>query len=140
MNGHFTGLTSNNASFCHNTNNPTVSSYFTIKDSDGSRNSEHKIPPFLEFFPGEGDSKTSFLKFWCFGGIVETNVDEKGGRRGVCYYEARELRKDALDDGIYLYTGLASIAWNPEEVFLEAKRAEFLNGPQLFLVSNQMKS
>jgi hypothetical protein len=135
MNGHFIGLTSNNASFCDATKDPTVSSYFTIKDSDGSRNSEQRVPAFLEFFPGEGDTKTHFLKFWCFSGIVDSHIDQNGNHCGVCYYEVREMQKGAIDDGVYLYTGIAQVTWNRKSFFLEAKRERFPQGPQLFLVS-----
>ena len=133
MNGTFTGLSPNNAAFKAG-HNPTVSSYFSIHDSNGHRNSEQQVPPFLAFFPGEGDTKTRFLKFWCFSGIVETHTDHKGNHFGVCYYETRELERDAIDDGVYLYTGIASVTWNPKEQFLEAKRQISPQGPQFFLV------
>jgi hypothetical protein len=136
MDGSFIGLTSNNAALCKGANDPMVSSYFAIQDSNGRRNSEQPVPPFLEFFPGEGDTETKFLKFWCFSGIAETHTDQKGNHCGVCYYEARELEREAIDDGVYLYTGIALVTWNRKYQFVEAKRQQFLQGPQLFLVSN----
>ena len=135
MNGEFTGLSPNNASFCNNPINPTVSSYFTIQDSHGRGNSEQQVPALLKFLPGERDTDTHLLKLWCFSGIVEAHIDEQGNRCGVCYYEARMLNREAIDDGVYLYTGIALVAWNRENLFLEARREIFLPGPQLFSVS-----
>jgi len=45
------------------------------------------------------------------------------------------LNREAIDDGVYLYTGIALVAWNRENLFLEARREIFLPGPQLFSVS-----
>jgi hypothetical protein len=139
MNGHFIGLTSNNAAICNSSTNATLSSYFTFQDSQGIPNSEHQVQPFLSFFSGEGDTKTHLLKFWCFSGIVETHIDQNGNHCGVCYYEARYLQKGAIDDGVYLYTGIASVAWNRKLLFLKAQREKFPNGPEFFSVSGDEK-
>ncbi|KAE9381345.1 hypothetical protein N431DRAFT_359225 [Stipitochalara longipes BDJ] len=133
MNGQFIGLSPNNASFCNSSKDPTVSSYFAIQGANGHLNSDQKVPALLKFLPGEGDTETHFLKFWCFSGIVETHTDDKGNRCGVCYYETRELNREAIDDGQYLYTGIAHVIWNREHLFLEARREVFSQGPQFFL-------
>jgi hypothetical protein len=137
LGGDYLGCSTNTCSVLEESNSPTLSSYFTIKDQNGGgRSSEQQVPAFLPMIPGEGDTETHMFKIWCFSGIVETGKTNDGTIHGICYYEAREIEKGTNAETAYLYTGMAPIVWNKQKKLLEATRRDEDGTPKKqFLVS-----
>jgi hypothetical protein len=112
--GDFLGVADNTYSIVKQTDNPSLSSYYTpfhnLKHVEG----EHLLESFIQR-PEEQDTADVKWKIWAFSGIVELEKSKLGGGvLGVTFYELRKLEENLKPSKYrYQYTGIAQVEYDP---------------------------